>query len=165
MESFVDDVRDANASYAASFSAQESPGRAGQRLLVLTCMDSRIVPHALFGMKEGDMKVIRNAGGQLNPEVLKDIIIASHLLDCDRIVILPHTRCAMASMPLAAMQSCLTEVSGLDFSTFEPRVIEDTYGTLRQDVLTLKQHALIKAGIAIQGGIYNVDDGTIEWVD
>ena len=36
-------------------------------------MDSRIVPHEIFGLEIGDMKVIRNAGGQLNPEVEKDI--------------------------------------------------------------------------------------------
>ncbi len=96
-QALIEALQAANATYAASFDAEGVPGKAGQRLLLLTCMDSRIVPHAVFGLKEGDMKVIRNAGGQLNPEVVNDVVLASHVLDCECIVIMPHTRCAMAS--------------------------------------------------------------------
>ena len=76
-QALIETLQAANARYAASFDAEGVPGKAGQRLLLLTCMDSRIVPHAVFGLKEGDMKVVRNAGGQLNPEVVKDIVLAS----------------------------------------------------------------------------------------
>ena len=69
MSSFTDELSDSNDAYVKSFDAHGVPGRAGIHLLLLTCMDSRIVPHDIFGLKVGDMKVIRNAGGQLNPEV------------------------------------------------------------------------------------------------
>lgn len=159
----IEQFRQANAAYAASFDAEGVPGRAGQKLLVLTCMDSRIVPHAIFGLKEGDMKVIRNAGGQVNPEVTKDIVLASYLLDCECIVIMPHTRCAMASLSVSQVQTTLAELSGLDFSDFEPRMIEDAAQKLNSDVAALQANPLLKEGVQVFGAIYDVDTGKVGW--
>jgi len=159
----IEQLRQANAAYAASFDAEGVPGRAGQKLLVLTCMDSRIVPHAIFGLKEGDMKVIRNAGGQVNPEVTKDIVLASYLLDCECIVIMPHTRCAMASLSVSQVQTTLAELSGLDFSDFEPRMIEDAAQKLNSDVAALQANPLLKEGVQVFGAIYDVDTGKVGW--
>jgi carbonic anhydrase len=161
--SIIEQLQQANAAYTASFEAEGVPGRAGQQLLVLTCMDSRIVPHAIFGLKEGDMKVIRNAGGQVNPEVAKDIVLASYLLDCECIVIMPHTRCAMASLSVSEVQTTLAELSGLDFSNFEPRMIEDAAQKLNSDVAALQAHPLLKEGVQVFGAIYDVDTGKVDW--
>jgi len=158
------ELRAANAAYAAQFTAGSVPGRAGQRLLLVTCMDSRIVPHALFGLKEGDMKVIRNAGGQLNPEVLNDIVLASHVLDCECIVIMPHTRCAMTSQTLDGLQAALTASSGKDFSTFEPRLIDEPLEKLARDVAQLQAHPLLNDAATVHGAMYDVDTGLVNWL-
>lgn len=164
MSSFTDSLDASNAAYVEAFSANGVPGRAGTHLLLLTCMDSRIVPHAIFGLKEGDMKVVRNAGGQMNSEVERDIVLASHLLDCHNIVIMPHTKCAMASLNLPEVQTRLTELSGMDFSSFEPRMIEDWEGKLRADVASLKANKLLNEGVVVRGARYDVDTGMIHWV-
>jgi len=158
------ELRAANAAYVDQFTAASVPGRAGQRLLLITCMDSRIVPHAVFGLKEGDMKVIRNAGGQLNPEVLNDIVLASHVLDCECIVIMPHTRCAMASQTLDGLQAALTASSGKDFSTFEPRLIDDPLEKLARDVAQLQAHPLLNDAATVHGAMYDVDTGLVNWL-
>ena len=159
----IESLKEANATYGSSFDAEGVPGKAGKRLLLLTCMDSRIVPHAVFGLKEGDMKVVRNAGGQLNPEVMKDIVLASHVLDCECIVIMPHTRCAMASKSLAEIQGLLSEMSGKDFSTFTPRMITDASTKLAHDVAELQAHPLLRDGATVHGAIYDVDTGLVQW--
>lgn len=160
----IEQLKQANAAYTAQFDAGGVPGKAGQRLLLLTCMDSRIVPHAVFGLKEGDMKVIRNAGGQLNDATEHDIVLASHLLDCECIVIMPHTRCAMASHSGPSMQRLLTEQSGMDFSSFYPRVIDEPYAKVKADVASLQANPLLKPGVTVCGAMYDVDTGTVNWV-
>lgn len=154
-----------NTDYASQFIGKDVPGQAAKGLLILTCMDSRILPHEIFGLALGDAKVIRNAGGQLNPEVEMDIILASHLLNCHSIIIMPHTRCAMASMSLSAAQQRLTEISGKDFSNFRPRLIDDAEEKLRSDVSSLQNNSLIKDGVKVFGAIYDVDSGTVNWVE
>ena len=37
-----------NENYVAHFSSSEVPGKAGIGVLLITCMDSRIVPHEIF---------------------------------------------------------------------------------------------------------------------
>ena len=164
MSSFTDKLSESNDAYVKSFDAQGIPGRAAIHLLLLTCMDSRIVPHDIFGLKVGDMKVIRNAGGQLNPEVEQDIVLGSYLLDCDNIVIMPHTRCAMSSLSVLDVKSTLEELSGLDFSSFEPRMIENAEEKLKRDVEKLQANPLLKTGVEVRGAIYDVDTGKVDWV-
>ncbi|MGB1233113.1 MAG: carbonic anhydrase, partial [Poseidonia sp.] len=115
-------------------------------------------------LNEGDMKVVRNAGGQLNPEVTRDIVLASYLLDCECIVIMPHTRCAMASLSVADVQATLGELSGKDFSGFEPRMIADADAKLRSDVAALQANAMLKDGVSVHGAVYDVDTGSVRWI-
>jgi len=154
-----------NAAYVSKFQGKDVPGQARKGLLILTCMDSRIVPHEIFGLALGDAKVIRNAGGQLNPEVEKDIVLASHLLNCHSIIVMPHTRCAMASMPLTTVHQRLTELSNKDFSDFQPCMIDDSEGKLRNDVSSLQNNPLIRDGINVFGAIYDVDSGQVNWIE
>lgn len=152
-----------NEAYAASFDSEGVPGQAGTSLLLLTCMDSRIVPHEALGLKVGDVKVIRNAGGQVNPEVLNDIVLASHLLNCQNIIIMPHTRCAMASLSVRDVRTKLSDLSGMDFTDFSPRMIEDAHTKLATDVAAVKAHPLLKPGVNVRGAVYDVDTGRIMW--
>ena len=161
----IGSLKSNNSQYSSNFSGKDIPGKAGKKLLILTCMDSRIIPHEVFGLDLGDVKVVRNAGGQLNPEVEKDIVLASHLLDCHTIVIMPHTRCAMASLPLADVRQKLTDMSGKDFSKFNPRMIDDANSKLRNDVESLRTNQLLKDGVEVFGAIYDVDTGLVKWVD
>jgi len=153
-----------NREFASEFSSEDIAGVAAKGLLILTCMDSRIIPHQIFNLEMGDVKVIRNAGGQLNPEVENDIILASHLLNCRTIIIMPHTKCAMASMPLADVQNRLTELANKDFSNFKPRMIDDADAKLRADVESLQNNPLIHDGVQILGAVYDVETGLVNWL-
>ena len=57
-----EDLLAANRRYRAEFHDSGVPGTAAKGLAVLTCIDSRIDPLALLGLKAGDAKIIRNAG-------------------------------------------------------------------------------------------------------
>ena len=160
----LEQLKSQNAAYVSEFQGKDIPGLARKGLLILTCMDSRIVPHEIFGLALGDVKVIRNAGGQLNAEVEKDIVLASHLLNCHTIIVMPHTGCAMASMPLTTIQQRLSELSNKDFSDFQPRMIDDVESKLRNDVSSLQNNPLIRDGINLLGAIYDVDSGQVNWI-
>jgi uncharacterized coiled-coil protein SlyX len=65
-----DDVLDANLRFQATFTDSGMPGRAAKGLAVLTCIDSRIDPLAMLGLRPGDAKIIRT--GTMSIEV-KDV--------------------------------------------------------------------------------------------
>ncbi len=45
-------------------------GRAAKGLAIVTCMDARIDPLAVVGMRVGDAKILRNPGARVTEDVL-----------------------------------------------------------------------------------------------
>ena len=66
-----DDVLESNRRYRAEFHDSGVEGKAAKRLAVLTCIDSRIDPLALLGLRPGDAKIIRNAGARVTDDALR----------------------------------------------------------------------------------------------
>ena len=92
-----EDLVAANRDYAATFDMSGFDGIARAGVAIVTCMDSRIDPLGLVGLKPGDAKIFRNPGGRVDSEALEALVLATHLLGVERILVVPHTRCAMAS--------------------------------------------------------------------
>ena len=92
-----DDILAANAQYVAEFQSSALTGQAARGLAIITCIDSRIAPLAIVGMQPGDAKIIRNAGARVTDDVLRTLVLATHLLNVSRILVMPHTDCRMAS--------------------------------------------------------------------
>ena len=159
------DVAESNAEFTAAFSDQDVPGLPAKKMLLLTCMDCRIIPHQVLGMSIGDMKVIRNGGGQLNSAVESDIIVANNVLDCDRILIMQHTQCGMAAATLESVRESIQSNTGVDASKFTPSVIENQMEKLNLDVETLRKNPLLKSTTVVQGAMYHVETGKVDFID
>ena len=92
-----DDLLAANAAYAAHFEEGDFDGIAHAGVAIVTCMDSRIDPLRMLGLQHGDAKIFRNPGGRVTPQALEALVLGVHLLNVDRILVIPHTRCAMTA--------------------------------------------------------------------
>ncbi|MGB0084932.1 MAG: carbonic anhydrase [Rhodomicrobiaceae bacterium] len=66
-----------------------------KRVAVVACMDARLDVEDLLGLQTGDAHIIRNAGGVVNDDVIRCLIISHHLLDTNEIILIHHTRCGM----------------------------------------------------------------------
>jgi carbonic anhydrase len=66
-----------------------------RRLAVLACMDARLDVEDLLGLQTGDAHIIRNAGGVVDEDAIRCLIISHHLLDTNEIILIHHTRCGM----------------------------------------------------------------------
>lgn len=160
MEGF-EDLMSGNAGFVAGFEPGRLPPTPVKQLAVLTCMDCRIDVFAALGLEVGDAKVVRNAGAQLSQGAAHDLVLASHLLDVHRILIMPHTRCAMASGDAAALHDRVHSTSGHRLSEVTPRAIEDQRAKLVDDVNALAGHPDLRPGTAVLGAVYDVDTGRL----
>ena len=158
------DVADSNAEFVSAFTGQNVPGLPAKKMLLLTCMDCRIIPHQVLGMSIGDMKVIRNGGGQLNSAVESDIIVANNVLDCDQILIMQHTQCGMAAATLESVRESVQANTGVDASQFTPSVIENQMAKLTHDVETLRNNPMLKSNAVVQGAMYHVETGKVDFI-
>ena len=91
------DLFTGNEAFVKEFKSQDLTGQAKKGLAIITCMDSRIDPLRIVGMKAGDAKILRNAGARVTDDVLRTLILAAYLLGVNRVLVMPHTDCRMAS--------------------------------------------------------------------
>ncbi|MDX6475433.1 MAG: carbonic anhydrase [Gaiellaceae bacterium] len=156
------DVLGANAEYARTFALGGLEPKARRGLAVLTCIDSRIEPLQMLGLQPGDAKILRNAGARVTDDVIRALVVSAHLLDVDRVMVVAHTKCRMASED-GAVRAAIIEAGGPDTSALEFLACPDQDAALRADVERLSTSPLL-AGVAAGGFVYDVDDGTISQV-
>jgi len=157
-----DDLLEANRSYAESFRYNGVPGVAGKGVAIVTCMDSRIDPLAIMGLEAGDAKVLRNPGGRITPDALEGVVLAVTLLQATRVMIIPHTRCAMGSSTAEQMRARISEsAGGADVSWQPVSVVADQQAALAADVAVVRSHPLVPDSVTVGGFVYDVDTGLL----
>ena len=162
MTSTFDDLLEANRRYAETFELSGFDGIAHAGVAVVTCMDSRIDPLGILGLKPGDAKIVRNPGGRVTDQALEALVLSAHLLQVKRILVVPHTRCAMASSTLEEMRERVGASAGQDVSWQTFSVVSDQRAALADDVHKVRAHPLIPDAVEVGGFIYDVDTGRLE---
>ncbi len=157
-----DDLLAANARYADDFSLAGFDGLAHAGVAIVTCMDSRIDPLGLLGLQPGGAKILRNAGGRVADQALSALVLAVHLLGVDRVLVIPHTRCAMATASESELRDQVGAASGLDASGETFGAVADQEAALRADVARVRAHPLVPDSVAVGGFRYDVDTGRLE---
>jgi carbonic anhydrase len=61
---------------------------------VVTCMDPRIDPLALLGLRLGDAHVIRNAGAVASDDVIRSLHLSHSTAGIETVVVMGHADCA-----------------------------------------------------------------------
>ena len=152
----------ANRTYADTFELSGVPPRAARHFGLVTCMDSRIEPLTMLGLRPGDAKILRNAGGRVTPDVLRSLVLATTFLEVTHIAVMQHTGCAMAANDEATVRARFTpeqraEVEGWDFLT-----MADPDAVLAADVATLRACRLFPPHTQVEGWRYDVGTGLIK---
>ena len=156
-----DDLLAANRDFATRFTLGGFDGIAHRGVAVVTCMDSRIDPLGMLGLSPGDAKIFRNPGGRVTSAALEALVLGVHLLNVQRILIVPHTRCAMTSYTEQELRTKIGELAGQDASWQGFHVIADQQVALKQDVAAVRAHPLIPDTVAVGGFLYDVDTGLL----
>ncbi|HVX55694.1 carbonic anhydrase [Nocardioides sp.] len=156
------DLLAANAAFAADFAYGGFDGIARAGVALVTCMDSRIDPLGMIGLKPGDAKIFRNPGGRVTEAAMEALVLGVHLLNVQRILVVPHTRCAVASSSEEELRRRVEASAGVDASWQPIHVIDDQVRALAEDVHKVKAHPLIPDSVVVGGFIYDVDSGLLK---
>ena len=156
------DLLAANENYAATFSLAGFDGVARAGVAVVTCMDSRIDPLGMIGLVPGDAKILRNPGGRVTDQVLVALAIGVGLLNVDRVLVIHHTRCAMATSSEDELQAEIGKRAGQDATWMSLGVISDQIQSIRAEVAKVRSHPLISDAVTVGGFLYDVETGLLE---
>ena len=149
-----------------------------KRLAVLSCMDTRLtelLPAAL-GLKNGDAKIIKNAGGLvISPfdSAMRSLIVAIYELGVEEIMVVAHTHCGACHMSYdhfyhemkarGVSDETLNTISrcGIDLRQWLEG-FRDTHESVRRTVNTIKEHPLTPQDIVVRGFIIDSETGALE---
>lgn len=179
MSNTVNEVMAANNAYAESFDKGDLPMPPSRHFAILTCMDARLDPAKYAGLAEGDAHVIRNAGGRASDDAIRSLVISHKLLGTNEWFVIHHTDCGMETFTNDIMADLLS--SSLDTATVDANgwhdtgagpgspegryinwlTISDNAQSVTEDVLRIKAHPLVPAGIPVYGYIYDCKTGKL----
>jgi len=89
-------------------------------------------------------------------------VLGVHLLGVERILIIPHTRCAMSRHTELELREKVGESAGVDATWQAFGVIDDPIEALEDDVRRVRAHPLIPEGTLVGGFMYDVDTGMLD---
>lgn len=179
MSNTVNEVMAANNAFAESFDKGDLPMPPSRHFAILTCMDARLDPAKYAGLAEGDAHVIRNAGGRASDDAIRSLVISHKLLGTNEWFVIHHTDCGMETFTNDIMADLLS--SSLDTATVDANgwhdtgagpgspegryinwlTISDNAQSVTEDVLRIKAHPLVPAGIPVYGYIYDCKTGKL----
>ena len=144
------------------------------RLAVVACMDTRHNVEKVLGLRNGDAKVVRNAGNLLDDGTLRSLVVAVHLLGVRHIAILGHTKCGMtlvgrgefriAKSIAATTDVPLHEAMRPDFQRWLGG-FADPEENVRRSVQLVRSHPMMAKGVQVLGLLYDNDTGRVHPVD
>lgn len=176
MSQTLDEVLAANAQYASTFRSGNLPVPPVRRIAILTCMDARLDPLAFAGLNIGDAHIIRNAGGRASDDAIRSLLISSTMLGTQEWFVIHHTDCGMETFTDEEMRSRLadhiaaqsnrsggaaTGSSFVEVGFINWLTISDRLGAVVEDVVRIRNHALVPGDIPIYGYLYDVQTGKL----
>src|SRR3978361_1734051 len=149
--------------YASSFSNGELPLPPARKVAVLACMDARLNPYGLLGLKEGDAHVIRNAGGVVTDDEIRSLAISQRLLGTEEIILIHHTDCGMLTFTDDEFKAGVQAETGL-----KPLWAAQSFGDLDEDVresiARIKGSPFIPFTDQVRGFVFDVATGLLREV-
>lgn len=155
-----DDVLAANAEWMQGFELAQLEPRAARGLALLTCMDSRIDPLGMLGLRPGDAKILRNAGARVTDDVLRTLVLATYLLGVHRIMVVAHTQCRMAGSDEQDVHAAIRDAGGPDTRSITFLTTTDQEQSLRTDVQRVRSWPYL-GSVEVGGFLYDLSTGAI----
>ncbi|MCM1312680.1 MAG: carbonic anhydrase [Bacteroides sp.] len=148
-----------------------------KKIAIVTCMDTRLtalLPAAL-GIKNGDVKIIKNAGGTItNPfdSTVRSLLVAIYELGVNEVMIIGHTGCGVQGMDSQEMLDLMRK-RGIDeehISLMKHCGInldewlhgfEDTESAVHETVDLVMNHPLVPKDVVVKGYIMDSTTGEL----
>ncbi len=162
--SVTDELLHNNEAYAASFQKGDLPLPPARGVAVVACMDARLDVHKILGLEEGDVHVIRNAGGVITDDEVRSLTISQRLLGTREVILIHHTDCGMLTFSDDELKAQIHEEVGMK-PHFSMESFSDLEEDVRQSVTRIQASPFIPHKESVRGFIYEVETGRLREVN
>ena len=148
-----------------------------KKIAIVTCMDTRLVEllPAALGIKNGDVKMIKNAGGMITDpwdSTMRSILVAVYELGVTEIMIIGHTECGVQGMNSEEMlhliekrgvpeeRIALVKHCGIDLDKWF-KGFDDTPKAVLESVELVRNHPFLPEDVNVSGYIMDSTTGKL----
>ena len=142
------------------------------QVVVVTCLDHRVDPAIVLGLKLGEAPVIRNAGGRVTQPVTEDIAYLAFLAEqlfagqiaADRlfeVAVIHHTQCGTSLLGDPGFRHQAAAATGQSEAALEAAAVVDPHVTVKADVERLLTSPLISPKVSVSGHVYDIATGRV----
>jgi carbonic anhydrase len=160
-----------NAQFARNYTPM-ALGLPAAQVLVVTCLDHRVDPAIILGLRLGDAPVIRNAGGRVTPAVIDDIAFLAYLagqlfsgqVAADQlfeVAVIHHTQCGTGLLADPSFRQQAAGATGLSEAALEASAVADPFITVKADVERLLSSPLLTPKVSVSGHVYDIGTGRV----
>ena len=147
-------------------------GLPAAQVLLVTCLDHRVDPAIVLGLRLGDAPVIRNAGGRVTPAVVDDLaylaFLAGELFGGQdaadtlfEVAIVHHTQCGTGFLADPGYRHRAAEATGISEADLAAAAVADPYDTVRADVERLLADPKLSPKVSVSGHVYDIATGLV----
>jgi carbonic anhydrase len=147
------------------------PFQPRQEVYIVTCIDCRVDPAEILGVRMGDALVQRTIGGRVTGAVLADIAYAAHLVaekapdgPWFEVAVVHHTDCGSTLLADDELRRRYADRIGVDERTLTDVAVLDPARTVATDVARVRWSAAVPDRVAVSGHVYDVDTGLVSTV-
>ena len=155
-------LRNAEA-YADGFDKGDLPLPPGRKVAIVACMDARLNPYGLLGLREGDAHVIRNAGGVVTDDEIRSLAISQRLLGTEEIILIHHTDCGMLTFTDDEFRRSIQDEIGIK-PEWAAEAFPDVDEDVRQSLARVNASPFIPIKDSVRGFVYEVETGKLREV-
>jgi carbonic anhydrase len=160
----IDDLVANNEAFAASLPAQHLDVRPRRRLVIVTCMDSRLDVFAALGLHEGEAHILRNAGGVITDDVIRSVAVSQRRLGTRTVMLIHHDDCGMQSLTDDGFRAELQEATGVA-PAFAIESFSDLEADVRQSIRRVRRSPFVLHRDRVRGFVYDVDTHRLREVE
>ncbi len=147
-------------------------GLPAAKVIVVTCLDHRVDPALILGLKLGDAPVLRNAGGRVTQPVIEDIAFLAFLgqklsggqftgEEGFEVAVIQHTQCGTGFLADPDFRREASDATGVDEASLEASVVGDPHISVSADVERLLASPLLPPKMRVSGYVYDLENGRV----
>jgi carbonic anhydrase len=152
----IDELVANNTAFAASLPPQHLPLQPRRKLVIVTCMDSRLDVFAALGLREGEAHILRNAGGVITDDVIRSLAVSQRRLGTRAVMLVHHTDCGMQTLTDDGFRAELQQATGVA-PAFAIESFSDLDADVRQSILRVRRSEFLLHRDHVRGFVYDVD--------
>ena len=158
--SAIDAIVAANRALAANFVAAAA---GTPRVALVLCMDARMDPVRMLGIRPGHAHIIRNAGGRL-VEAVRSLVVSQQIVGTEEVAIIHHTECGMQTFSAGELRARLIERFGDGAGEMEFHEFGDLQESVLSDIALYRRMPFLRQDIPVRGFVYEVATGRLREV-